>query len=73
MADSVNEYLRRTTFEFKGRTYVVRIRDGAAVYREEAHLGGPWSEASRSISNTSLHSTFRRLLAATVKELLTSK
>ena len=53
-----------TQFEFRGITFTVKRLDenGAIVYRDSAHMGGPWSNAAKSAVCTSLHATFRRRL-----------
>jgi hypothetical protein len=53
-------------FTWRGITFVVRLSDGQAVYRDRAHLGGPWSNAAKSIVSTSLDGSFRRALQAAV-------
>ncbi len=61
------------TFTERGVTYQVRKRkDGQVVYRDEAHLGGPWSLARLSIANTTLRLSFRLELQKAVKIVLKS-
>ena len=57
-------------FEFRGTTFVVRrpLESGVTMYKDAAHLGGPWSVATVSLGNSSLHPEFRKSLrAASVK------
>jgi hypothetical protein len=56
-------------FDYEGHTYVVTIRHGKAVYRDNDHLGGPWSDASRTVVNTSIKLGFRRRLGITMQKL----
>ena len=52
----------KVTFQYKNITFVLKIRDNTLVYRDEAHLGGPWSDVTKSLNNKSLDSRFRKAL-----------
>lgn len=60
----------RAEFQFKGITFVVkRSLAGNLIYKDKAHLGGPWSKVNESLSNKSLDRTFRnglRLASAAI-------
>lgn len=58
---------------FKGVRFVVQEVNGEMVYRDEAHLGGPWSSAIGSINNSSINLKFRKLLAKAVARLTEGK
>ncbi len=49
-------------FQWKGITWVVEQRSTRYVYRDKAHLGGPWSDVAKTLGNISVDATFRRLL-----------
>lgn len=62
--------MTRTSFHHNGIMYdVKRTTDGRIVYRDAAHLGGPWSDATRTVSNTSFHLKFRRALRAAMEDV----
>jgi hypothetical protein len=53
----------RATFNWRGFAWeVTTTKSGDFVYRDAAHIGGPWSLCSSTIANKSVNSTFRRLL-----------
>lgn len=53
-------------FIFRGVTFVVkRLPDGRLVYKDKAHLGGPWSDYLLTISNKSFSRVFKNLLYQT--------
>jgi len=59
-----------TTFQFKQFTFgVKRWSDGSVVFRDIAHLGGPWTDAKKLLANTGYDICFRRSLAKAIKEL----
>lgn len=64
----------QTTFKFKGVTFVVKLnQQNIPVYRDQAHLGGPWSDVVSSTRNPSLDSKFRKLLSNASVELIDQK
>ena len=42
------------------------------VYRDTAHVGGPWSRVDTTLANTSIHVGFRRALRKAVASLTVS-
>jgi hypothetical protein len=51
------------TFTFKNITFVVKRNDkGSVVYKDKAHLGGPWSNAFDTMDNQAIDSKFKRRL-----------
>ncbi len=55
-------------FRFKGVVFKVKQNtSGKFVYRDYAHLGGPWSDAAAAIANTSLDITFRKELKRAIE------
>ena len=59
-----------TEFTWEGVTFTVRLRsDGMAVYRDKAHLGGPWSVAGATLCNSSIDAGFRRALTRAVESI----
>lgn len=56
------------SFRFKDFLIVVKRspkKNGRIVYKDAAHVGGPWSDAMRDMNNTSLNKTFRQRLKET--------
>lgn len=66
--------MESTTFKFKGIEFTVKISNrlcpGRPIYRDSAHLGGPWSLVETSIQNKSLDIRFRRALESARQRLL---
>ena len=71
-----------TTFEWRGTTFTVKRstglsyrtvhhqpQDGLIIYRDVAHVGGPWSDAHKSAVCTSLHPMFRRRLRTAMGQI----
>jgi len=59
-----------TEFTWEGVTFTVRLRsDGIAVFRDKAHLGGPWSVAASIICCTGAAASFKRALRKAVDSL----
>lgn len=57
-------------FVFKGVTFQVKLDAvNYPVYRDKAHLGGPWSDAIRAAANKSLDLKFRRSLQSAIAKL----
>lgn len=60
----------RSKFVFRGSTYIVKTNDGLNFYyRDEAHLGGPWTCDGTALLNKSYDSGFRNLLFATIEDI----
>jgi hypothetical protein len=57
-------------FTWKKITFLVKMSSGATVYRDKAHLGGPWSQVVDTLKNSSFDLSFRRALAKAEKEVL---
>jgi hypothetical protein len=57
-------------FPWRSYKFTVRLKDGATVYRDSAHIGGPWSSVVDTLKNSSVALTFRRQLAKAERELL---
>jgi hypothetical protein len=55
-------------FIFKSMTFIVKksTKTGKIVFREEKHLGGPWSDAQSYADNKSLDPIFRRQLRSAI-------
>lgn len=49
--------------------FIVIANGANYLYKDAAHLGGPWSNAAKAIGNKSLHATFRTKLQAAVNRL----
>lgn len=59
-----------TEFEWKGITWVVKLHGGAVLYRDKAHLGGPWSNVAETMPNASVDRVFRNRLHKAEREVL---
>jgi len=60
----------KVEFTWRGITFVVRKdANGTTVYRDKAHLGGPWSNVAKTVGNTSLEASFRKALQAAALKL----
>ena len=53
-------------FVWKNITFLVRSRNGVWEYKDKEHLGGPWSEASKTLANKTYAASFRRKLSETI-------
>lgn len=60
----------RTYFVWAGIKFDVRRSpsSGRWVYRDAAHLGGPWTDACAVLANTSIKASFRRALKDAIRQ-----
>lgn len=60
-----------TQFDYNGNDYIVKYSVSRAefVYRDKAHLGGPFSSVEITSRNSSIDIRFRRKLTAAVQYL----
>lgn len=61
--------MKTVEFTFDKVIYTVRIETGQISYRDKAHLGGPWSDASKTAANKSIKLGFRRKLITAIDRL----
>lgn len=58
------------SFIWKGEQITVkRNKDGTIVYRYAEHLGGPWSDANKTLANPSIDSKFKSYLRTGIRVL----
>ena len=60
------------TFVEQGVTWIVKMskHTGEPIYKDAAHLGGPWSDLHRTCSNSSVRRAFRNRLWDASQELV---
>lgn len=70
MSTQTAQSVQSASFVFRSYHFTVKRRlDGTLVYRDTAHLGGPWSNAANAVNNSSYHHLFRRGLRQAMEEL----
>ena len=60
----------KVEFRWGGIKWAVKLLNGQAVYKDAAHLGGPWSYAKKTLVNKSVDLKFRKELKRNVDLLI---
>jgi hypothetical protein len=63
--------MTNTEFVHEGITWIVRKNgNDPAEYKDKAHVGGPWSNATNTILNHSIKLSFRKALKRAIEHMV---